>query len=273
MEEAELWPADTATPVVAVKTVYRALLTQGLRNFRSKRRPKINRSTALLRLKYYRDWRYFNYKRVTVKFSDECSVARGSGHNQEWSFQYPDEKFDHNKVYESSSSQPKQQMVWGSVWCTPEGRVGRSPLVIMTRDFSAKRHGYTSWSYCNALEEGLLLQYKPGQMFMQDNARVHTSKYTKKWLESHGIWTIEHPPYSPDLNPIEHMWWALKRKLHQLHPEFDTLGDSQEEWDRFCEGLKEAWLLIPDSLIKRLIYSMPKRLKACKNAQGYQTKY
>ena len=57
MEEAELWPADTATPVVAVKTVYRALLTQGLRNFRLKRRPNINRTTALLGLKYYRDWR------------------------------------------------------------------------------------------------------------------------------------------------------------------------------------------------------------------------
>ena len=41
MKEAELWPADTATPVVSIKTVYRALLTQGLRNFRSKRRPKI----------------------------------------------------------------------------------------------------------------------------------------------------------------------------------------------------------------------------------------
>ena len=83
---------------------------------------------------------------------------------------------------------------------------------------------------------------------MQDNARVHTSKYTKKLLESHGIWTIEHPSYSPDLSPIEHMWWALKVKLHQLHPEFYTLGDSQKEWDRLCEGLKEAWLLIPDSL-------------------------
>ena len=134
--------------------------------------------------------------------------------------------------------------------------------MVMVRDPDAPRRGYSSLSYCEALEEGLLPQYSHGQRFMQDNARIHTSKYTKEWLELHGIWVIEHPPYSPDLNLIEHMWWALKRKLHQLHPELDTLGDSQEEWDRFCEGLKEAWLAIPDSFVKKLIHSMPKRHQA-----------
>jgi hypothetical protein len=176
-------------------------------------------------------------------------------------------------VEEHSTSNAKQQMVWGAIWCTAGGRIGRSPLVLMTRDSSAKRNGYSAWSYCEALEEGLQPQYKPGERFMQDNAKVHTSKLTKKWLEERGIWTIEHPPYSPDLNPIEHIWWALKRKLHELHPEFDLLKDSQEEWHRFCEGLKEAWLAIPDSLIKKLIHSMPRRLEAVRQAKGYQTKY
>ncbi|KAF1941396.1 hypothetical protein EJ02DRAFT_204689, partial [Clathrospora elynae] len=102
---------------------------------------------------------------------------------------------------------------------------------------------------------------------------VHTSKATKLYLECHGIWTIEHPPYSPDLNPIEHLWWALKRTLHLTHPELDTIGSSQEDWDRFCEALKEAWLAIPNTLICKLIYSMPRRLAAVEEAHGYQTKY
>jgi transposase len=38
-----------------------------------------------------------------------------------------------------------------------------------------------------------------------DNARVHTARRTTEFLESHGIWTIDFPPYSPDLNPIEHL--------------------------------------------------------------------
>lgn len=134
--------------------------------------------------------------------------------------------------------------------------------MAVDRDYTAKRNGYTSWSYCEALEDGLLAQYKPVERFMQDNARVHMSKYTQKWLESHGAWTIEVPPYSPDINPIEHILSAFKRKVHDLHPESDTLGDSQEEWDRFREGLKEAWMALPDSLVKRLIHSMPRRHKA-----------
>ena len=115
MEEADLWPSTSAHPPVAKKTVYWALIAQGLKNFGLRPRPNINRSTALKRLSYSRNWRYFHYKRVTVKFSDECSLARVSGENQEWSFQFPDEKFDRNKLYESTSPQPKHQMVWGSI--------------------------------------------------------------------------------------------------------------------------------------------------------------
>ncbi|XP_014550309.1 hypothetical protein COCVIDRAFT_115804, partial [Bipolaris victoriae FI3] len=49
----------------------------------------------------------------------------------------------------------------------------RSPLVIMTRDISAQRHRYTSNSYTQALEEGLLPIYRAGQHFMQDNALIY----------------------------------------------------------------------------------------------------
>ncbi|KAH8723076.1 hypothetical protein GQ44DRAFT_710948 [Phaeosphaeriaceae sp. PMI808] len=69
-------------------------------------------------------------------------------------------------------------------------------------------------------------------------------------------------PYSLDLNPIEHAWLALKRTLYKLYPEFDTMGDTVEEW-----------AAIPDSLLKKLILSMPDHLAACKAAKGYQTKY
>ena len=84
---------------------------------------------------------------------------------------------------------------------------------------------------------------------------------------------MDWPPYSPDLNPTEHLWWALKKKLHDLHPEFDTIGDSAEEWEAFENGLVEAWFAIPDTLIASLILSMPQRIRAVIQAKGYQTKY
>jgi transposase len=273
LKDLGLVSSDGDRPSVSTQTLRAALQDQGLQNFRAKRRPKINAGIAAQRLRYARDYQGFNYQRCIIRFGDECSVQRGSGRNKEWSFGYPDEKYDHDKVTEVSTAQGKQQMVWASIWITPGGRVGRSPLVIMERDYTAARHGYTGWSYTNALDEGLLPTYCPGERFLQDNARVHTSQWTKDYLERHGIWCLEHPPYSPDLNPIEHMWWALKRTMHQCFPEFDTIGESQEDWDRFCAALKEAWQMVPDALVRKLIHSMPRRLEAVIRAHGYQTKY
>ncbi|OCK73155.1 hypothetical protein K432DRAFT_263171, partial [Lepidopterella palustris CBS 459.81] len=87
------------------------------------------------------------------------------------------------------------------------------------------------------------------------------------------VWTIEWPPYSPDLHLIEHLWWALKKLVNKLHPEFQTMGGSDEESQLFCTALKEAWRKISNSLIRKLILSMPRRLAAVRKAKGWQTKY
>jgi len=263
---------DTNLPTVSTTTMRTALNQMGIHKFRAALRTKINAGTAAERLRYAREGSTFNWKRCTVKFSDECSVQRGSGRDTQWSFGCFDERYDKDKVTEVTTSRGKRQMVWAAIWVTPGGRVGRSPLVIIGRDESAPRRGYTSQSYQNALDHGLISFYKPGERFMQDNSGIHAAKKTIEYLERHGIWTIEHPPHSPDLNPIEHIWWALKRAIHQVHPEFDQMGNGQEEWDQFCTALQEVWWTIPDSMIRTLIYSMPRRLAAVERAYGYYTK-
>ena len=46
-------------------------------------------------------------------------------------------------------------------------------------------------------------------VFQQDNAPVHTASVVTEWFEQYNIQVDEHPPYSPDLNPIEHAWVVL----------------------------------------------------------------
>jgi hypothetical protein len=159
-------------------------------------------------------------------------------------------------------------MVWGAIWLG-----GRSELIIMERDPDAPKNGYTSWSYIEALELGLLSEYTPGRFFQQDNAKIHVSNATKKWFEEHGIWVIDWPPHSPDMNPIEHIWRALKAILHRQHPNIHLLGSNREDIDTLKEWIREAWWAVPQSLIDTLILSVPNRVRALRKAKGWYTKY
>ena len=68
-------------------------------------------------------------------------------------------------VEELDTGRPAAQIVWGSIWVDKRGRVRRSLLVIIERDSTALRHGYTAWSYCRALKKGLLRNYYVGELF------------------------------------------------------------------------------------------------------------
>jgi hypothetical protein len=85
---------------------------------------------------------------------------------------------------------------------------------------------------------------------MQDNARVHTSCRTRAFLREHHIDTIDWPAYSPDLNPIEHLWWALKKRMYKFYPQYNNYSVAREEWDGFCRALKECWRTLPGALIR-----------------------
>ena len=160
-------------------------------------------------------------------------------------------------------------MVWGGFW----GRE-KSDLVRMTRDPEAKRGGYTAASYLGVIEDQLPTIVEPGLTFMQDNAPVHTAKIIKQWLEEMGILVLPWPPYSPDLNPIEHLWRWLKERCYQLEPDLKHMQGSKEEiMDKLYATLERAWHDIPESMLESLVRSMPRRVNAVIKAKGWYTKY
>ena len=105
---------------------------------------------------------------------------------------------------------------------------------------------------------------------MEDNSNVHGKKDTTR---NHGlcnavrlecyIYSINWPPYSPDLNPIENIWRVLKQKLRNRNP--------YGGWD--LEDLKRAILDIWENeisidMINRFIDTMPQRLEKVRLRKG-----
>jgi transposase-like protein len=97
-------PDGTTSKPPSHSTLYWMLKAAGLINHRSKKRPKLNRGHAVKRLQFCRQYQHFKWHQQTVKFSDECSVQKGSRANQEWYFRFPWEKWKPDMITAMNTS-------------------------------------------------------------------------------------------------------------------------------------------------------------------------
>ena len=108
---------------------------------------------------------------------------------------------------------------------------------------------------------------------MQDNASIHTAHKVRLWFENHGVYVMEWPPYSPDMNPIEHLWYRLKELLYTHHPELLELGKGEDARRAITTALIEVWKEIGRDLMDSLIDSMTTRVNALLEAKGWYTRF
>ncbi|GFV40521.1 transposable element Tc3 transposase [Trichonephila clavipes] len=103
-------------------------------------------------------------------------------------------------------------------------------------------------------------------LFMDDNARPHRTNIADECLQSKDITRMDWPAYSPDLNPIEHVWDMLGRRIAARQPPPTCLPELRR-------ALLDEWCHIPQDQINNLILSMPRRCKACIASSGRHTPY
>lgn len=101
-------------------------------------------------------------------------------------------------------------------------------------------------------------------LFQQDNAPCHTAANSRRWFQDRGIKLLQWPAQSPDLNPIEHLWGILKKRV---------LKHKCSRKNELVKIIKEEWEKITPEICCRLVQSMPNRVKAVIRARGGQTKY
>ncbi len=81
---------------------------------------------------------------------------------------------------------------------------------------------------------------------MHNNTRPHTSKHTQKWLKNNAIKVMERPPYSPDLKPIENLWFHLEEAIHKLRPHILTMTSKDKIARTIVNTAQQIWEVVKD---------------------------
>ena len=96
---------------------------------------------------------------------------------------------------------------------------------------------------------------------------MHRANTTRRWLATNQIRVFfdnRWPPNSPDMNPIEHLWPMVTRRLAGR-----VFAGREALWD----ALVQAFGDISPVEVNALYESMPARLAALKVANGGHTRY
>ncbi|KAJ8866147.1 hypothetical protein PR048_033671 [Dryococelus australis] len=71
--------------------------------------------------------------------------------------------------------------------------------------------------------------------FQDDNARCHVSRATMQWYADNNVRRLDWPAQGPDLNPIEHLWDELDRRVRARQARPKSIA-------QLMEWLQEEWL-------------------------------
>ncbi|ORD96694.1 TCB1 [Hepatospora eriocheir] len=148
-------------------------------------------------------------------------------------------------------------MLWG---CFSYNGVGKIEVV---------KGNMTVMSYTQILNRNLLSSVKKLNMgddfiFQQDNDPKHKASLTNDFFEKKEIEPLEWPSQSPDMNPIENLWYFLKIKVNERRPK------NMKDLEKIVE---EEWYKIPKELCERLVCSLPKRVEELFKSKGRNTMY
>ena len=116
---------------------------------------------------------------------------------------------------------------------------------------------YAEWIIRGPLIEAARTFTDQGRLpiVMEDNSHVHNNEYCDLTRRDLGYRRLFHPPYSPDLNPIENAWSELQGRLADF-PVHARNGDV------LLGQADSAWKAIPMSYINLRVDSMPRRSEA-----------
>lgn len=190
---------------------------------------------------------YKNMPRII--FTDESTVKVNENKGGIWR----QKGFHPIEEFYIQNAHPPSVMVWGGI-----GPFGyKTPLIRFAGRINSQK-------YCEYLtKNNILLDIKnhfgDEWVWQQDNAPSHSSKYTAQNFISKIPRTLNWPPKSPDLSPIEQVWNLMKAKLR---------GRKFTNADSLYNALSIAWSSISEETIHNFYSSFLARCQVCLEING-----
>jgi hypothetical protein len=103
-------------------------------------------------------------------------------------------------------------------------------------------------------------------VYMDDNARPHRSRAVTAYLQSEAVTYVHWPAMSPDLNPIDHIWDILGRRIQVREPPVQNIRQLEASVHR-------EWQQLSQQDIRCLTGGMRCRVEAVIQARGGYTRY
>jgi transposase len=246
---------------VSAETLRNVLRRNGLESRIKRKKPLLTRKHRQCRLlfaKKYRNWTMEDWNRVI--WSDESKFTVFGSDGREYCWKKPTDPLRPQHVKPTVKYGGGNIMVWG---CFSSHGIGFLCRI---------EEGLDAELYKQILNEDLmetLAWYDlnvSDVIFQHDNDPKHTAKSTKRWLDETGFEVLYWPAQSPDLNPIEHLWNEVDRRLKSLP---NRPSSREELWER----LQDAWNTIDLGTCKKLIDTMPARIHDVLKAKGGYTRW
>ncbi|GFT28292.1 transposable element Tcb2 transposase [Trichonephila clavipes] len=205
----------------------------------------------------HRNWRDNEWGRVLFTDDSRFSLSSDSHRILIWrergSCNYP------SNIIERDRYGGRGVLVWGGIMLG-----SRTDLHI----FDAGSVNGTR--YCNEILLPYVRLFRGSMgllfLFMDDNAPCHRTVAAEQLLESEDIERMDWPARSPDLNPIEHVWDFLGRRLAARTLPPVTIRELRL-------ALQDEWAAMPQQLIDTLILSMGRRCETCLAVRGDHIPY